>query len=643
MNERSYRSHRSHLLSAVFGAAVLVYVNSLWNGFAYDDVWIVLRNDRVHQLRDVGRIWLTPYWPSFGSELGLYRPLTIFAFALEWAIGGGAAWVFHLANVLLHAFASVLVFVLIERLFSLRAAIAGGLVFALHPLHTEAVANVVGQGELLAAIGVLAACIIYVGRPAGLALDRRRQIAIFILYGLALLAKESAVVLPGLLVLLDFAQRRVELSRAGLRRYVASAGFTIAMFCVILAAYLTLRLSVLGNLAGTDAAPGLPYLREDYRLLNAFRAWPEFVRLLFFPLDLVVDYSPGVIFPVESVTPMVALGIVLVCATVALFLATPWRPRAGLVAGWFVLTILPVSNFFFPIGVLIAERTLYLPSVAVCFLAGYAWEAAMASAVRETRRLAVVVAAAIAIGFGARTAIRNGDWDSLTTVWDGLARDHPESYRSQWVNALSVWNQGRPDLAEKYFQLAERIWPRDSQFLTEFGNFYIGQRQYDKAIEYLERSRAMTPFVPRTHEYLGYAYLYGGRPEAALATAHHANGMAGSHKALTYALIAGAYDRLGRHDEAAGAWRAAAASPNGDLWLNHALLARALARAGRTDEALTAAGVALKKTQDQPSLIKVVRRLESAIRAGCYRNGRACDPLEGWAISVGAPLPGAGN
>lgn len=606
---------RRNLLLLVIAAAILVYANSVWNGFAYDDTWIIAHNDRVHQLANLRIILFTPYWPSFGSELGLYRPFTILAFALEWAIGGGAPWVFHLTNVLLHAAACFLVFHLIERLINTRAAFAGALLFAVHPLHTEAVANVVGQGELWATIGVLTACIIYVNRPEGVAIDLRRRVLILVLYGVSLLAKESAVVLPGLLVLLDFAQARVQPTKHSMARYVHEIGFFIAMFCLVLAAYLTLRLSILGNITGTDAAPGMPFLREQYRLLNAVRAWPEFVRLLFLPLVLSVDYAPGVILPVESVTPMVALGMVLVGACVMLALATPWRPLAGLIAGWFLISILPVSNFFFPIGVLIAERTLYLPSVAVCILAGIAFAEALKSTERETRRLAIAAVAIITVVFGFRTVKRNPDWDSLTTVWESLARDHPESYRSQWVNALGLWSRKKNAQAEQYFLIAEKIWPRDSQFLTEFGNFYIGQRQYDKAVSYLERSRQMTPFVPRTHEFLGSAYLGAGRPADALASALHASGMEGADRSLTFTIIAGAYDGMHRYDEAVGAWRAAIQNSGGNVWMNWATLARSLAASGRKDEAAAAADVAFRKAKDKTSKYQV-ERLRAAIRSG---------------------------
>lgn len=628
---------RSHAILAVALAALAVYANSLWNGFAYDDTWIIQRNDRVHQLTDLSAIWLTPYWPSFGSQLGLYRPFAIFAYAVEWAISGGAPWFFHLVNVVLHAGVSVLVFLLIERLFTFRAAFAGALIFAIHPVHTEAVANVVGQNELWAAIGALGACLVYIGRPAGLVVDVKRLSAILGLYSLSILSKESAVALPGLLVLLDLVQKRVTLDRQGLLRYVRAVLPMAAAFTILLAGYLVLRHDVLGNLGGTDVAPGLPHLREQYRVLNALRAWPEFVRLLFFPLDLSVDYAPGIVMPVESFTPMVILGVVLVAAVLLLTLAVPRAPTAGLVAGWFLLTILPVSNFFFPIGVLIAERTLYLPSLAACFLAGFAWDAAMRSAQLESKRAAYALALVVIAFFSGRTVLRNPDWDSLESVWRSLHRDHPESYRAQWLNAINMWNQGRPDLAERYFELAYRLWSRDSQLITEWGNFYIGQRRYDKAVELLERSRDMTPFVPRTHELLAYAYLHGGRPREALIAANRAMNLEGPHRSLIYPVIAGAHERLGAYQDAARAWEAAVRLKSADLWLNWAMKARAEASAGRKEDARRSADVALMRAGNGPRATATVRQLKEAINNGCYPAGGACDPLKEWQVAIGTP------
>ena len=130
-------------------AACAVYLNSIGNGFALDDVFIIHQNARVHDVTAWRYIWLTPYWPFFGTELGLYRPFIIFLYAVQWAIGGGATWVFHVGNVLLHATATLLVFLLLERLTPRTPALIGALIFAVHPVHTEAVANVVGQAEIV--------------------------------------------------------------------------------------------------------------------------------------------------------------------------------------------------------------------------------------------------------------------------------------------------------------------------------------------------------------------------------------------------------------------------------------------------------------------------------------------------------------
>src|SRR5207253_10373565 len=154
-----------------------------------------------------------------------------------------------------------------------------------------------------------------------------------------------------------------------------------------------------------------------------------------------------------------------------------------------------------------------------------------------------------------------------------------------------------------------------------------------KAIEYLERSRDMTPFVPRTWEYLAYAYLHDDKPAPALAAAIHANGMEGAHPSLNYTVIAGAYEKLGRYDEAVGAWRSAVRINRDALWLDYAMQSRALARAGRKDAAMAALDVAYKKTLNDPSLLNVIKRLRVAIASDCYaRDSRACDPLEGWVV-----------
>lgn len=637
-------------------AAMAVYANSIANGFALDDVYIVQLNDRAHDPTDLVRIWLTPYWPFMGQELGLYRPLTIFLFAIQWACGDGAAWVFHAANVALHGFVTGLSFFLLDRLTSRSAAFVGALIFAVHPVHTEAVANIVGQAELVAAAALLGACLVHVERPTGVSVSWPRRLLIALLFLIAVCAKENAVVLPALLVLMDFARRRVGLTYNGIVVYARSMAMPLFILAAVLACYLILRFEVLGgSIAGSNAAPAMPYLREEHRVLNAFRAFPEFLRLLFFPQELSADYSPAVIMPVESVRPMVVLGAALAILVTVLAALTPWLPAVGFPAAWFVITIVTVSNLFFPIGVLVAERTFYLPSFAVSALAAFAWQAAAAE-IRSTRLLrwsAPAVLAAVVILGAVWTWNRNPDWHDTNTLWQATYRDHPHSYRSQWVQAALLDAQGRPDLAAVHYRLAYEIYPRDTQFTSIYANFLIGHGNYADAVPMLEEARRIQPFTPFTASVLAQAYIALGRYEEALDLIAYAE-ITGADMVTSLALRAYAYEGMADYDRAIGVWRTALRHATDQRSRVLSFLARALAIAGYPAEAGAAIDEARGSPQDATQRL-FIEGVEEALRNGCYadggftarvQNGFAglqrpdCDPLGEW-FAFPAPLHSA--
>jgi protein O-mannosyl-transferase len=629
----------------LIAVAVAVYANSLWNGFAYDDDWIIMRNGRVHQLKDLKLIWGTPYWPTFGAELGLYRPLAIFAYAVEWAIGDGAPWVYHAVNVLLHALMTVLTFALLRAFVSDAAAGIGALIFAVHPVHTEAVANSVGQAELIAGVGVLAACVLYAQRPRDSnRLSAWRFVAIALLYFSALLAKEAAVTLPALLVLIDVAQQRVTVTRwRELRNYVARTWFLMFMLAASVVLYLSIRVNVLGSLSGLDAAPNLPFLREEHRLLTALRAWPEFIRLLFFPKDLSNDYSPAVILPVEDLSPMAALGGLLLTITIVLALLTPKHPHAGFPAAWFMITILTVSNLFFPIGVVLAERTLYTPSVAVAAVAAFAWQYLLGQWATVRKPIAYGAVALVVGLMSWRTIDRNPDWKNTLAILNVMVKEHPESYHTAWLLADHFWRQGDINQSAFYWEAAMRLWPRDSQLMGEYANFMIGRRNWKKAIELLEQSRAMHPWVPRTYEMMAYTYVNAGRYDDAIEAAHEAIRL-GGFRPVMFAVIARVNEERGRHDIAAGAWRAAIHEKGGGLWVYRAMGARALARFGDGPAALAATDTALQMHKTDTLAVYTLGRLRSAIQEGCYREkaGTCTDPVAEWRLTGdGPPVPPA--
>jgi protein O-mannosyl-transferase len=611
---------RPVLLALLVLAASAVYLNALANGFALDDVYIIQRNPRVHDLTDLRAIWLTPYWPQMGQELGLYRPLAIFAYALQWSLAGGEAWLFHAVSLLLHAAATLLAFLLLERLTATVAAFAGALVFAVHPVHTEAVANVVGQAELIAAVAVFGACLLHASRPAHGTVSWPRRGGLLLLFLIALLAKENAVVLPGLLVAVDAAHRRVVATRRSMTAYGHAMLVPLLLMVAAFGVYLLVRLDALGGyLTGVDAGPSLPFLRGDQRVVTALRAFPELLRLLFFPFDLAADYSPAMLLPPDGVTPMVIGGGVLLFALGVLALLTPVVPAVGFPAAWFLLSIVTVSNLFFPIGVLIAERTLYLPSFAVAALIAWAWRDALPVIVRRygaAARQVVLAAGVVCIGmFGYRTWTRNPDWKSTAAVQVSMLRDHPESYRAQWVYANNLWQRGRIDDARARFLMAYRLYDGDSQFLAEYGHFLLYNDEPARAVRLLEQAYALHDYVPRSTALLAHAYVTVGRYADALRMISRAEQL-GVALETTLPLRAYAHEGLGDQAAAVVAWRAALRHTR-TSWRNWAFLARTLARSGFNAEALAAAGHASAAAPDSAAAA-LVEGLRTAIMAECY-------------------------
>jgi protein O-mannosyl-transferase len=611
--------------AAVALAAIIVYGNAITNGFAYDDLPIIRNNPRVHQLADQAMIWLTPYWPYSGEEYGLYRPVAIFAYALQWRVGGGEAWLFHAVSIAMHAAVSLLVLRLLLYFVPLAAAAVGALVFAVHPVHTEAVANIVGQAELIAAGVTLAACVLHARRGPGPDVSWRLRTAHVLLFVVAVLAKENAIGLPLLLVVIDVAQRRFEWTRKGVLGYVRSMAFLAFLIAAATAAYLLVRADVLGSIRGVDANPSLPYLREEYRILTAMRAWPEFARLTFFPFDLSAEYGPGVIVPMSTVTPMVALGILIFVGTLCCAIAGVRRPLVMLPAAWFLVSILTVSNLLFPVGVLVAERTLYTPSVTAAFVAAAAGGGAGVG-VREER-------AAVLVAFGARTWTRNPDWASTDAVIIAMQRDRPEAYRPYWARASILTFTGDHAQADAYWRLAYHLWPRDATMLVEYAAFLNRTLRYEQALPLLEEAARITPWSVRSHFFLAESYNGLGRHRDAVVALQDAIRTGFVEPRMYFAQLARAYEGLGDHRFSLGAWRAAVSSERGEHWLLLSFLARSAPRYGAAEEATLAAERAIERTGSiSPDVPDELRRLAvttaTAVRQEIVRGCHAATPAE---------------
>jgi hypothetical protein len=462
-------------LAAAVG--VLIYVPSLWNGFTYDDVYIVADNEMLRSLRTLGSLLTQPYWPGEGGpELGLWRPTTSVTLALIWQASGGAAFAFHLVNVLLHGTATYLVGRVAALMMSVPAACLAALVFALHPVHVEAVANMVGMAELIAAVCVMGALLI-AARTRKLGVGALS--AVWLLFLLGFGAKESAVVLPGLIFVVDAVRGRLWLR--DLTGWLRDRAVLLAGLGLITAAMLVARSIILDGIASTMTPLGANLLTEVPRIWTLGEIWYQTLRVVLVPTWLSPDYSPNLIQVSVFWTPRGIAGAIGVLGTLAAGLLAAHRIRrptaadgdgpewaAGLAAGvaWFVVAISPVSNVLFLTGVLLAERTLYLPSVGVAIAIGgiLATLVLRTDTLRILRLAGTVLAAFLVLAWGTRTVTYTTKWKSNQELFTYMMQAVPESLRAQFEIGDYFLEVGDPDLAARYYRsaLGKAGWDHDT-------------------------------------------------------------------------------------------------------------------------------------------------------------------------------------
>jgi protein O-mannosyl-transferase len=478
---------REALRQAVFLIllAAIVSAPSLANGFAYDDLPIIRDNPRVHELLAPWTYATQSYWPpSHGGFL--YRPLVVWLFAAEWAIGGGSPVPFHLANVLLNIATVLAVYFLARRIVPPAWACVGAAIFAVHPVHAEAVANVVGQAELLMGLAATLSVGLYIRARQTGTLGSGSRLVITLLAVVAALAKEQGFVVPALLGL-------AELTIAGRQRRnwreLAALGVLLG---AALSALLAARTVVLHGLGGGATATTIQGLDAGDRALTMLAMVPTLFRLMVWPAHLRADYSPPEFAAVTQLGPAHIVGLALL-ATTAAGAWLIWRAgERGAVfgLGWTALALLPVSNLLFPTGVLIAERTLYLPSVGVVIaLASGARLLAQRLAPHPRFRLTGASLGALLLLTGAvHSAARQRSWRDGSTLFPQMIRDSPRGYRAHLAYARFLREQGRPADAEAELRIATELYAGDALAYLELGQILRAGGRCKEAIPLFDRA-----------------------------------------------------------------------------------------------------------------------------------------------------------
>ncbi len=342
-------------LLIIIVVAFSVYANTLTNDFVWDGVEQVKNNLLIRNWENLSKIFTLDFY-------GMYRPLKLFTFFLDYWLWGLNPYGFHLTSILLHAVCSILVYLFIlllvkDKVLSWLAA----LIFVVHPIHTESVSWISARDDVLMSIFYLSTLIL-VFKYLKIKNSTFHYRFFFAsaaasCYLGALLSKEMAVSLPILIFAGGYLyQPKNDKSK---QQKIYQAAF---LFSVISAGYMIFRCLFLSIVVQAQTFAGVEnYLKIVLTGPLIFIGY--YLSLLIFPLNLCLDYS----FPDISFAQIIFYNAILI---VMIYLSVKWRKKSPLISGGFlmiVITIVPAMNII-PKAQLIAERYLYLPSVGLSLI-----------------------------------------------------------------------------------------------------------------------------------------------------------------------------------------------------------------------------------------------------------------------------------
>ncbi|MBN3039058.1 MAG: tetratricopeptide repeat protein [Candidatus Omnitrophica bacterium] len=510
-----------------------VYANALDAGFIWDDRNLIEENVYLKKWFNLPNFFSKEIWKSFEAKYYFYRPLLMISFLADYSLWGLDAQGYHLVNVILHILASLALFWLISILYKdWLLALFTGLLFGLHPVHTEAVTYISGRGNSMALLFMLLCFIFYIKYQEKK--DLWACIAVPAAFVFALLSSEISLILPALLLLYHYNFRK--------RIKVAEFSSLAAIALLYIGARIVFFRELLPHVSSSSALL--------QRLPGFFVAISTYIKLLFLPFSLHMGYAKALF---DFSDPLAIRGMCIVFASVLLLLVFKKKRSSSVLSfalGWFFLSLLPVSNLY-PINAYMAEHWLYLPSIGFFLILGKGLSSLYR--VKYGKMPAVIMLALLLIFYSVLIAKQNRFWSEPIAFYKQALKyikDDPRIY-----NELGRAYAARREYSEAVpmFRQAARINSQYYRAYYNLGNVYQDLGQYQKALAEYTRSLQTNPYFARTHNNLGATYYAMGKNEEAVLAFNRALGLDPDFAAGYYNL-GNAYRAQGKNKEAISAF-----------------------------------------------------------------------------------------
>ena len=471
----------------------VIYINTLWNGYVLDDVMVLKENTMVMQgVKAVGELLSTPHMRGYlVIPNDMWRPLSLVMFAIEYQFFGPNPMVGHFFNIVVYAGCVIMFFMFLDKFFGGKKtviAFIAALIFAVHPIHTEVVANIKSRDELM--------CFFFAFLSLNLYMNYMKEgkmlhlvMGTFIFF-LSLISKETAIAFMAIIPLLFFFYYNENRQRAI---------FITAASAAMLLLFMAIRSSILSTYNANQPAP-VEFI--DNALAGAPNALVKFasevvvmgkyLKLMFIPYPLLCNYSYNAIPYADFASIWFWISLIAYGALIY-FAITRWLKNKkdpwafGII--FYLATLALFSNFPFLMGAELAERFAFFASAGICLLLALAVEQWIIKAqatdimlLKSTKVLAVMVP--LIMIFSVMTIARNFDWKTDFLLYKTDVEKSPNDARLYHYVATAI---------------AENVYTKETDT--------VKQRELDReSIDYLRKSLAIYPTYSEAHIELGRIY-----------------------------------------------------------------------------------------------------------------------------------------
>ena len=556
----------------------LVYSNTLFNGFFYDDFHAVIENVWIKDFRFIPKIFTTHLWGFKADSASFYyRPIFHIILMIDYYLFGLSPWGYHLVNVIFHSAVTVLLFltalVLFRRIeksskdggegertpssnWPIMLAFVSALIFSLHPSHVEPVAWVAAITELSFSLFFMLSLYLYMLSTESGERGWLYFILSLIAFAASMLCKETALTLIAVIVLFDLCfgiKGSVKLSLGGLRlrRYLPYGALILCYFLI--------RLAVAGSLVPegkTDEMSTFEFVVNIFPLLS------DYILFFIFPVELNIF---RVFHPVAGVGDARFLLSIIVIIPLVLLLVL--KRRDGLIVFTLLsafFTLLPA--LYIPAvgggGSVFAERYIYLPSAALVVLSVYLF---MLFLRRFTPRSALTLFVAgtllVAGASAVKSFTRSKVWVNEYTLWKDSSTKTLDSALVFINLGAAADSLGLSVEGKEAYESALKIDPNSAEALNNLGAYYYETKEYERSLELYARGLRETSRevnLARINENMGNVYYSMGKLNEAVARYRAAIDIKGAGKDANLLNKLGiALARSGKIGQARGSFRRA--------------------------------------------------------------------------------------